>query len=78
MGEGWKGNEPTQFAAPVFSVASNDKSPTILKAENLKAPHLQKEKKKINKQKVSWHNQVSRQDENLSLVYYDLLGLDEP
>lgn len=44
MGEGWKGNELTQFAAPVFSVASNDKSPTILKAENLKAHYVQKQK----------------------------------
>lgn len=52
----------------VFSVASNDKSPTILKAENLKAPHLQKQKKKI--------KQETRQDGNLSLAYYSLLGLD--
>lgn len=53
--EGWKRNEPSQFATPVFSAASNDKSPTVPKAENLKAPHLQKQfKKKINKQKVWW------------------------
>lgn len=57
MWEGWKGNEPNQFAAPVFSAASNDKSPTVPKTENLKTPHLRKQikkKLKINKQKVLW------------------------
>lgn len=56
MRERWEWNEPSQFATPVFSAASNDKSPTAPKAENLKAPHLQKQikKKKINKQKVLW------------------------
>ena len=76
VGEGWKGNEPTQFAAPVFSVASNDKSPAILEAENLKALRLQKQKNLINRRYRATINQVSRQDENLSLVCYDHLGLD--
>lgn len=75
--EGWKRNEPSQFATPVFSAASNDKSPTVPKAENLKAPHLQKQLKKKNQQTEGMvDNQAPRHNENLSLVCYGLLWLD--
>lgn len=78
MREGWKGNEPSQFATPVFSAASNDKSPTVPKAENLKTPHLQKQIfKKTNNQLTEGvaDNQAPRHNENLSLVCYGLLWL---
>lgn len=70
-------NEPSQFATPVFSAASNDKSPTAPKAENLKAPHLQKKIKKKNQQTEGIvDDQAPRHNENLSLVCYGLLWLD--
>lgn len=78
MRERWEWNEPNQFATPVFSAASNDKSPTAPKAENLKAPHLQKKIKKKKNQQTEGivDNQASRHNENLSLVCYGLLWLD--